>query len=409
MPENISVLAQKFSPLIYLMESGVGPHGVYVYDAASAAYNTVSYTFQGWSYLLALAGVGLLFAVCSFFLYRTREMERSGDVVAVRALQPAFLYLLSFGCAFVIGDGIMYLLGNQTMTANFIPVMVCLLAGAFLGYAAAQMMLQKTVRVFSHGWWGYLAVSLCLLLAFGAARLDVFGYSRYVPETADIAYVSITSGPSEQAGSVTDAGVIGEMTELHAWLIDNRGELEQELRTLSQNAYENGYRQDFYLTYTLKNGRTVSRKYTAAVCAETQSDPESAISRLSALYNSGPAVLARNTPDWDVQPENFTYCSINGPTDESGTTFDTIYLNGADAYSFYENCLVPDLRDSSLGSASFRVDAGKQTSDWSPVTITLDLTDAFGGTVSYNYTVSRDAAKTAAYLESLGFCPFPSA
>jgi len=406
MPDQTGVLASKLSPLVYLLSGSVGPRAISVYDETDAVYRTVGYTFTGWRYLLILGGVGLVFAVASFFLYRSREMERSGDVVTVRALRPVFLYFFTVGSALVLGDGIMYLLGNQTLTANFIPVLICLLAGAFLGYAAAQMMLQKTLRVFSHGWWGYLAVCLCLILTFGAARLDLFGYSRRVPSSDEVLSASISTYRSAHDDvPYTDPDAIAATIELHSYLIEHQNEVEPQLRELGKGFYTNGYQQDFYLTYTLKNGETIERKYSAAVTAETENDPDSLLSHFTVLYNSTPAVLARCTPDWDVKPGNFTYCSINGPTDSSGSKFDTVYLSSDDAYRFYTECLLPDLKDSSLGSTSFSLGSAEKTETWNPVTVTLDLTDAFGNTVNFNYTVTADAARTIAYLETLGFCP----
>ena len=54
-------------------------------------------------YFYIFAAMGLVCAVLAFFLFRRREMERSGDVVAIRALRPVFLCLFSLGCALVIG------------------------------------------------------------------------------------------------------------------------------------------------------------------------------------------------------------------------------------------------------------------------------------------------------------------
>ena len=90
----------------------------------------------GFPYFYIFAAMGLVCAVLAFFLFRRREMERSGDVVAIRALRPVFLCLFSLGCALVIG----YLLAMFVSNADYnFPLMLALqLAGAFLGYFAAQ-------------------------------------------------------------------------------------------------------------------------------------------------------------------------------------------------------------------------------------------------------------------------------
>ena len=402
MPESGGSLAMRFSPLICFFEGGIQPRTIYVYNSETAVYDTVGYSFQGWQYLLILGAVGLLFAVLAFFLYRSREMELCGDVIAVRALRPGFLYLFAIGCAFVLGYLILALLGAQSLSANFPLVLTCLIAGAFLGYFAARMMLQKTLRVFSDGWWGYFACCAVILIVFGAARLDVLGYSRRLPGTDEIASVRVMTYPDDTIGSITDSSVIAQTTALHKYLLDHQPEVERQLRRVHSS---DSYGQSFYLEYTLKNGKQFTRKYTAAVTAETQNDPESLIGRFSALYNTVPAVLSRSAPSWDLSARNFTYCSVSGSTDADGSAYDSVDLNSREAYALYTDCILPDIEDGTLGQTEFR-STGSQSKSDSYVSVSFDLTDAFGVTAYYSFTVSQEASRTLAYLEGLGFRPY---
>ena len=59
-------------------------------------------------------------------------------------------------------------------------VLVLMLIGAFLGYFAAEMLLQKTVKVFKGRWKGFLAVAAALILFVCCAEFDVFGFERRV-------------------------------------------------------------------------------------------------------------------------------------------------------------------------------------------------------------------------------------
>ena len=122
---------------------------------------------EGWGYLGALAALGLVFALCAFLLLKHREMERSGDVIAVGWLRPVALYVFTIGCALVLG-------------------------ALIVGYFVGKMLLQKTIHVFLSGWLGLGICCLALLLAFGAAEFDLFGYSRYLPERGAVQAAGLT-------------------------------------------------------------------------------------------------------------------------------------------------------------------------------------------------------------------------
>ena len=144
-------------------------------------YMELNPQLEGWGYLGALAALGLVFALCAFLLLKHREMERSGDVIAVGWLRPVALYVFTIGCALVLGALMAELFSSQTAD-NFWYVLLFLFVGAFVGYFVGKMLLQKTIHVFRSGWLGLGICCLALLLAFGAAEFDLFGYSRYLPE-----------------------------------------------------------------------------------------------------------------------------------------------------------------------------------------------------------------------------------
>ena len=60
-------------------------------------YMELNPQLEGWGYLGALAALGLVFALCAFLLLKHREMERSGDVIAVGWLRPVALYVFTIG------------------------------------------------------------------------------------------------------------------------------------------------------------------------------------------------------------------------------------------------------------------------------------------------------------------------
>ena len=96
-------------------------------------YMELNPQLEGWGYLGALAALGLVFALCAFLLLKHREMERSGDVIAVGWLRPVALYVFTIGCALVLGALMAELFSSNT-SDNFWYVLLFLFVGAFVGY-----------------------------------------------------------------------------------------------------------------------------------------------------------------------------------------------------------------------------------------------------------------------------------
>ncbi|MCQ2420911.1 MAG: hypothetical protein MJ118_07225, partial [Clostridia bacterium] len=158
MPESVEhTPIMMFSPVIHLANNGIRVSSI---DgiAADGTWCPVGAEFSGGRYLAVLALVGVLFTVAALLLYRKHETERSGDVIAIKALKPVFLYCFSVGCGLVIGILLMAIAGIET---SFTVTLLCTLLGAFLGYFAARMMMAKSLHVFSGGktWLGVAAVA----------------------------------------------------------------------------------------------------------------------------------------------------------------------------------------------------------------------------------------------------------
>ena len=105
-------------------------------------YMELNPQLEGWGYLGALAALGLVFALCAFLLLKHREMERSGDVIAVGWLRPVALYVFTIGCALVLGALMAELFSSQTAD-NFWFVRSNALSGFILYRRAALIKLKK--------------------------------------------------------------------------------------------------------------------------------------------------------------------------------------------------------------------------------------------------------------------------
>lgn len=260
-----------FSPLVYCLNRDVFSQE----RLTNAAGETTGYLFTGWPIALIFGAVGLLLALIAFLLLRQRRMESAGDVIAVGWLKPIFRYGVTFCCGLTLG----WIIVSLVMSSGhirFLPLLVCVLIASVIGFFAAEMLLQKTIRVFQKEnllrLSGALVVITALLLG---CKYDVFGFTRYVPQADQVQAVSLDSGPA-----VDDSTVIEKTIALHQEIVDSRNALENTPgNTLS-----------YRITYYLQNGTTVERYYHLPFGDYSDPDPSSLGYRMEVLEND-PTVL----------------------------------------------------------------------------------------------------------------------
>lgn len=404
MPQLYEQRLAPFSPLYWMLFRDYGGYS-----------DIAGFHFEGWPYLAALGAVGLTFSVLAFFLFRRREMERSGDVIAVRWLRSVFQYAFTLGCALVFCQVIKSFVSSEDFSHSFLTVMVLLLLGALIGHLAARMMLQKTLRVFHSGWKSLVICCAVLMLGFGSMQLDFFGYSRYVPDPSQVRTVSLQSyNPAGPAYPVEGQDAAEQVVALHQRFLDERSFL---------SALDDSY--DTYTTvyfaYELENGKTVMRKYRLPL---GEDQPLSALTdEFCEIYYSLPFVLAREVPA-GVTAENITACVIDCLVyqdeeswkfrDESATVVEgsssiqvdsssNYTLGSAEAQTLFADCILPDFADSSLGrNDSYPL--WDNTHSFSGCSVTLDFQYRTDGVTQYfQIALTDDAARTLAFLQALGY------
>lgn len=224
MPYSQSSTMQSFAlhatPVLGLLQGGFRVQTDWL-ERDGMYYMEYAPRLEGWSYLGMLAVLGLVFALCAFLLLKHREMERSGDVIAVGWLRPVALYVFTIGCALVLG-ALMEELFSSNTSDNFWYVLLFSCAGAFLGYFTGKMLLHKTIHVFQSGWLGLGACCLVLLLAFGAAEFDLFGYSRYLPERSAVQAAGLTHYQSNGLYTTQDDAFIQDVLNLHTAAVSEK-------------------------------------------------------------------------------------------------------------------------------------------------------------------------------------------
>ena len=171
------------------------------------------------------AVAGVVLAVLALLVYRRRHIETAGDVVSVKVVRPIF----RAGVAVCAG-----LCGGILMTAFFgwldseVSLLASILVWTVVGFFVAEMLLNKTFRVFKKSWKGCLVTAAVMALAMLACFLDVFGVETWVPDPAqvDSAFIYINSTyPYDDAAHVMldieDSAEIEKIVDLHQAIIDD--------------------------------------------------------------------------------------------------------------------------------------------------------------------------------------------
>lgn len=311
------------SPLYYCLN-----RNVFSMEWLNRGGVTIGYVFTGWKPVLLFGAAGLALAILAFLLFRRRRMESAGDVIAVSWLKPVFRYGVTLCCGLTLGMIIATLILNSSQI-HFGTLLPCILFASVVGFLAAEMLLEKTIRVFQKKnllRLGGALVAMTLVLL--ACRYDVFGFTRYVPKADEVVSVSLDGGKA-----VANSTVIEKTIALHQEIVANRHEVEEN----------RGSFRAYRITYYLKDGGRVERYYRLPVGDYSDPDPSSLGYRMEVLEND-PTVLLENyffTSD-QIRLDSVSVEYYSGEFD----TYDQISLTAAQ-----EETLVAAMRkDVSLGT-----------------------------------------------------------
>ena len=290
----------------------------------------------GWLPVYAL--VGLALSVLALLLYRKRRMETAGDTVAYPVLKPVFRFCMAFGAALVASAAVYSLAlgGSFHGRGAAVIIWVLLLGGAALGWMAAEMLIQRTVRIFPGKWKGLIAVCAVLTLGLWTVELDLTGFERRIPEADEVESVTLLYRGTQELEAPEN---IKKALELHRSMVANKALHEPEIHSAGD-----------WLTlhYRLKNGRELERSWYLQLF-----DPEDPgdLLRWEELLNCDELVDGRNALIPAATAENIYAASLYYTwTDEEGREKgDELRLTPEEAADFYQNAVLPDQRQRSLG------------------------------------------------------------
>ena len=252
---------------------------------------------ESFRYLYLCAGIGLVFMLFAWLLYRKRPLEKAGDFVAFRTMGIFFLLSYTFTLGVLLysfGD----LLGSYR-DYGFLAV------GLLIGWFTGWMLLERTVKIFTKKvLLGLVAFLVFFAGSLGLTLIDPLGIVTYIPKTEEIATASLylqgdihyyNTDDSWDGWYIDDPEEIAWVQELHQAMLDTsqgsggtqgKNYFVHQLMFKLDNLDVSG--QEYittYVQYRLKNGMEVYRTYRIPVQSQTMeelrfffSDPRSVFS-----------------------------------------------------------------------------------------------------------------------------------
>ena len=330
-----------FSPLIALYDKVR-----LVYPDAENIVREMYSEIQGYGFIVLYGVVGIAMLALSYLLYRNRRSESAGDVVAFVWLRPVFRFGIALVSALTLGFGLYEVfwvsLFQEGRYEDMLPMAICMMVGAVVGYYAASMFLEKSLRVFKGSLKGVGIVCAVVAVLCVSVALDIFGLERYVPkmeniETVQISgYIDILNCDPEQFPNLCE-----DILELHTAIVEDK----DYIRTHDGVWREDGeirWRSIRFI-YRMKNGSEVERYYYLPMAEERLQDTTTYDGKFVAVAHHPDVLLARV-----LLPEGsemvYGYLEYYNPAEDNDYAYQMVDIEKADWDVVYE-ALQQDARE----------------------------------------------------------------
>lgn len=216
--------------------------------------------FVGGFALLGYLLPALLMYVVSYFMYKYRKMENTGEVLVISFLRPLIYFALGilsgFGISVWSRGFLEELIGY---VPNYLFILIALIAG-IIGFFLAKMLIKRKFKIFVPRTWLEGGVFLVLIIiVYGAA----FGYAHFqeklVPQKRQIQMASILMGGDNVVYKGEEAQTV---LDVHREIVDRSNFYR---RLMSYETYEY-----VVIAYQFTDGTIVNREYRIPFCEESE-------------------------------------------------------------------------------------------------------------------------------------------
>lgn len=320
---------------------------------------TYTYHMEGAEVLLIYAALGLILAALALVVYRRRQVEQAGEVVTVKWVRPVFCYGVAFCSALAFGTVMFEIFSGALPETAWTLLFFMMVCGA-VGYFIAQMLLEKSFRVFGK-WRGCGAFLVVLAALVCVMEFDLTGYESWVPEQGEVASVNLhvnSTSPYDTASQFdisdeTDPEVIAAVIAAHQAIVEQgdpgdfqanseKGQGGYYVQTVGHGGME--------VTYTLSDGRTVTRDYLREVpmIAEDLDDPTTVTGKLDALINQ-PKLVEDSYGLKDIDPDTVVEVSVATVAIEESYYYTENVSLDKGAYERVLQAVLRDMEEGNLG------------------------------------------------------------
>ena len=348
---------------------------------------------EGWGWAIAYCAVGLALSALALLLYLRRHNERVQETTAFGVLRPILKYIVTAVFALGLPFLVLYFLGgfsfygdNVQGTRFFAAHLALTVLGALIGYFLSEMIIHKSLRVFSRGWLRALLVGALCCGVVCLFRFDAFGIARHVPAVDEVAQVDLYVG-SDTYSLKTPEGVEAIET-LHREFIARQSETERLLEQSDAVSY-------LSLTYVLRDGSVLQRGYPVpgGALRDLTEDTLNTPAVRSGVKELNPPVPVDAAHLSDAVVEIF-YANDEGQS---------LPLTTADALSLYSEGILPDIAEGHYGKANLHYDENAYRDTHYNVFIYLSLkNDHSMGSNTLMYEPSTETTHTNAWLTAHG-------
>ncbi|CEG27043.1 DUF6449 domain-containing protein [Bacillus sp. B-jedd] len=207
----------------------------------------------GWQSLLLYMVITVVLYILALLIYKRRNAEAASEPLAFGSLKAIFKFGVTV-CMMMLG-GLYF--GEYQRTFNWLLFGYAF--GTVFGYFVAEMVLQKTWRVFGLANFRGFAVYSGIIVALLIGIQSFGGYEKYVPAQEKIKKVTLSNqiiSRNEEdtiymPSPLKSIESIDSVRKLHSEIIANEKMNKHDLRNT-------GY---FYFIYELKSGKKVIREY----------------------------------------------------------------------------------------------------------------------------------------------------
>lgn len=322
-----NTLAKALTPIANLVEAACVEVENYGYFSNRLARDANAMAIwwletEGWIIQGIWAAVGAVFTALGWLLYRKRRLECAGDTMATKGLEPVFQIMVSICGAAFFSLFTSMMIGTLEGNIQYI----FLASGLVVGWFAARMLIERTVRVFRFkNFLGLAALAAVLTGTLFMTHYDVFGIETWTPKVEEVK--SVTFGYSMYRGMSEE---LTEKRDIEAVLRLQELALEDRLEEGGTYYYMDGvpldvetlkvpgprgevtcrYTSVIYIDYVMNSGKVISRKYIVWGDGEEADIVNEYLSRWEVVSAAG--YFGELVTTGDIAADALTYIHIEG-------------------------------------------------------------------------------------------------